>query len=132
MKCLVDTSVWSQAFRRRSRRETEEVRKLEILLKGGERIFVAGVIVQEILQGIRQPEQFRQVQEALSFFPILATAREDHVFAAELFNLCRAKGVQASTIDFLIASLAIRNDCALLTSDRDFQHIAKHTELSLL
>lgn len=132
MKYLIDTSVWSQALRREHHRETEEVNKLEILLKEGERVFVAGVILQEILQGVRKSEQFRQIQESLSFFPILETTREDHVFAAELYNLCRTKGVQASTIDFLIASLAIRNKCLLLTSDKDFQHIAKHTELKLI
>lgn len=132
MKYLVDTSVWSQALRREHHRETEAVKKLEILLKEGERVFVAGVILQEILQGIRKLDQFRQIQESLSFFPILETTREDHVYAAELHNLCRAKGVQASTIDFLIASLAIRNECLLLTSDHDFQYIAKYSDLKLV
>lgn len=132
MKYIVDTSVWSLALRREHHRDTEEVRKLKILLKEGERVFVTGIILQEILQGIRRDEQFRQIQESLSFFPILEATREDHIFAAELYNLCRAKSVQASTIDFLIAALAIRNECLLLTSDRDFQHIAKYTELKLV
>lgn len=132
MKYIVDTSVWSLALRKKGHRETEEVRKLFVLLKEGERIFVPGIVLQEILQGIRNPQQFMQIKEALGCFPSLETSREDHIFAAEVFNICRAKGIQASTIDFLIASIVIRNDCILLSSDKDFVHISKHCELRLL
>lgn len=131
MKCIVDTSVWSQALRREHHRETDETRKLTILLKEGERIFLPGIILQEILQGVRRQEQFKRIRESLSFFPIMETRRDDYVFAAELFNYCRSKGVQAATIDFLITSLAIRNECLLLTSDKDFAHIARHSDLKL-
>lgn len=132
MKYVVDTSVWSQALRKKGHRETEEVRKLSVLLKEGERVFMPSIILQEILQGIQSPQQFEQIKETLSYFPLLESSRNDHVFAAELFNTCRAKGVQASTIDFLIASIVIRNDCVLLSSDKDFVHISKHCELRLL
>lgn len=129
MKYIVDTSVWSLALRRDRHRETDEVRKLTILLREGERILLPGIILQEVLQGVRRSEQFEQIRESLSFFPLLETGRDDHVLAAELFNRCRSKGVQAATIDFLIAALAIRNECLLLTSDKDFAHIARHSDL---
>lgn len=132
MKYVVDTSVWSQALRKKGYRETEEVRKLSLLLREGERIFVPGIVLQEILQGIRNAEQFKQMREALRHFPLLEASYDDYVFAAEIFNTCRMKGVQASTIDFLIASIAIRNDCMLLTADKDFVHISKHCSLKLL
>ena len=132
MKYIVDTSVWSQALRRERHRETDEVRNLTILLREGERILLPGIVLQEVLQGIRRSDQFEQVRESLSYFPMLEISRDDYVFAAELFNACRAKGVQAATIDFLIAALAIRNECILLTSDKDFVHIAKHCELKLM
>jgi hypothetical protein len=132
MKYVVDTSVWSLALRKKGHRETEEVRKLSVLLKEGERIFVPGIILQEVLQGIRNVEQFKQIREALSYFPSLETSRDDYIFAAELFNICRTKGVQASTIDFLIAAIAISNNCILLSLDKDFVHISKYCELRLL
>ncbi|MFH0800211.1 MAG: PIN domain-containing protein [Pseudomonadota bacterium] len=132
MNYIVDTSVWSQALRREHHRETEEVRKLAILLSEGERIFLPGIILQEILQGVQRSEQFKQIREALSCFPVPETGRDDYVFAAELFNHCRSKGVQAATVDFMIASLAIRHKCLLLTSDKDFVHIARHSDLKLL
>jgi len=132
MKYIVDTSVWSMALRRVGHQETQGVRKLTILLKEGERIFLPGVILQEILQGVRHSAQFKKIRESLSYFPFLDATYDDFIFAAELFNSCRAKGIQATTIDFLIASLAIRNDCLLLTSDKDFIYIAKHSKLKLL
>jgi len=41
--------------------------------------------------------------------------------AAELFNLCLAKGVQGSNTDFLICAVAERSNCTLFTTDKDFQ-----------
>jgi len=132
MNYIVDTSVWSLALRRHSQVRSLEVRKLRTLLEEGERIFMVGVILQEILQGIKIKSQFIQIQDAMAFIPILSEKREDYFYAAELYNICRAKGIVAGTIDFLIASIAIRNECSLLTADRDFHHIAKHTKLKLL
>lgn len=131
MKYIVDTSVWSLVLRRDKHRETDEMRKLTILLNEGERILLPGVVLQEILQGIRNHEQFKKIHEALCFFSFLDTTRDDHILAADIFNICRSKGIQTSTIDSLIAALAIRNDCQLLTSDKDFENIAKHCELKL-
>jgi len=42
------------------------------------------------------------------------------------------KGVSASTADYQIAVTAIRNECALLTTDRDFERIARVSDLALL
>ena len=132
MKYIVDTSVWSQALRREPVRPTAETQKLKLLLESGERIFLPGVILQEILQGVRQAQQSKKIFEALKYFPLLEAKREDYVFAAELYNQCRTKGFQGATIDFLIAALAIKNECILLSADRDFTSIAKHTALKLL
>jgi hypothetical protein len=45
--------------------------------------------------------------------------------------LCRSRGVQAATIDALPAQLCIRHELTLLTTDVDFEHIAKHTSLHI-
>ena len=135
MKYIVDTSVWSLALRRKQTGRPKQpmaVKKLNVLLEHGERIFLVGIVIQEILQGIREQDQFSKVAGALSYFPLLEPARDDYVFAAQLFNSCRSKGVCASTVDYLIAALSIKNECRLLTSDKDFELISKHTELQLL
>lgn len=132
MNCIVDTSVWSLALRRNKTVESIEVHKLKTLINKGEKIFLLGIIVQEILQGIRDCGQLKKVRDAISCFPIIEPVFEDYVYAAELFNHCRSKGIQASTIDFLIASICIRNDFFLLSADKDFQNICRHSKLKLL
>lgn len=133
MKYLVDTSVWSLALRRKNlSKANPTIKTLEALLTQGKRVFLTGMIIQETLQGIKNKKNFHQLKEHLNYFPILEPTINDYVYAAELFNLCRSHGVQASTVDFMICSLAIRNQCKLFTTDKDFHHIAKWTKLELL
>jgi predicted nucleic acid-binding protein len=67
----------------------------------------------------------------MSGFPLLLATRETHVVAAELRSRCRAKGVAAGAVDCLIAAHAIESGAELLTTDEDFKHMAKHTDLRL-
>lgn len=132
MRVIVDTSVWSLALRRKKKSEGTAVQKLHTLIAHGERIFLPGLILQELLQGIQQASQVQKLIHTMEGFPLLEPTREDYVAAAELRNLCNQKGVQAGTIDFLIAALCLKYDCRLLTSDNDFVRIAKHCKLQLL
>ena len=100
-------------------------------LESGVRILATGVILQELLQGFLGPKAKQQIIERFAAFPLLNPDREDHIGAAELRNRCRARGVQAGTIDALIAQLCIRHELTLLTTDVDFDHIAKHTSLEV-
>lgn len=67
-----------------------------------------------------------------AFDPVPEPTKSDYVEAARLYRLCRSKGFTIrSTIDCVIASLCLRDDRALLTRDRDFEAIAKHSALRL-
>lgn len=132
MRVLVDTSVWSLALRRRSSAVNPEAVILQTLIEQGEDIFLLGVILQEILQGVRNPKDFSRLKEHLSEFPLIELTREDYIKASELKNYLAKKGKQAGTIDALIASAAISYGCFLLTADQDFTHIALHSKLKLL
>ncbi|MFH0802030.1 MAG: PIN domain-containing protein [bacterium] len=132
MNLIVDTSVWSLALRRDPPANHPKVALLEELIKNGESIYLLGVIVQEILQGIRKTSNFKKVMEHLSAFPVIHLRLDDHVEAAKLWNHCASKGVLAGTIDFLIAAVAIRSHCRLLTTDEDFSRIARHSKLRVL
>ena len=57
--------------------------------------------------------------------------RDDHIRAAETRNRCRRRGVQIGTVDALLAQLCIRHDLTVLTSDDDFEHIARHSTLKV-
>ena len=90
-----------------------------------------GPIRQEILSGIREEGQFKELEVRLSAFPDLPLAPEDHVTAARFFNLCRRKGVQGSNTDFLICAVAVRHRLAIFTTDKDFAQYAKHLPIVL-
>lgn len=92
---------------------------------------VPGIVVQEILSGVRSDAQFAQLGNALQRLPILLAGTSDHVFAAGLFNTCKRHGVSATVIDCLIAAQTIANGARLWTLDQDFARIARHSELAL-
>ena len=131
MRIIVDTSIWSLALRRQSHIQNPEAEILKKIIQNGEDIYLIGIILQEILQGIKKAEDFARLKKYLDVFPLLEIKREPYIKAAELKNHLSKKGIQISTIDALIASAAIVNDCCLYTNDKDFDHIAKHSQLKL-
>jgi predicted nucleic acid-binding protein len=127
---VVDTSVWSLLLRRKNHdRDHPMVQKLKSCLERQDGIFLVGPILQEILDGVRDEEQFNKLSEYFSAFPLLEMDRQDYIDASRLRNHCRSKGVQAGPADFLIATACIRWDYPLLTADGDLALIAKHSQL---
>ena len=131
MTLLVDTSVWSLAFRRDAMSPVPEVLALRQALESGEAIVSTGVILQELLQGFSGPRARKDIIDRFSALPLLVPDRQDHIEAAELRNRCRRSGVQIGTIDALLAQLCIRNALVLLTTDKDFIPVASHFPLRL-
>jgi predicted nucleic acid-binding protein len=131
LSLFVDTSVWSLAFRRDSPASTAEVRALIQAIEAGETILTTGLVLQELLQGVRGPKAREQILDRFAAVPLLVPDRNDHIAAAELRNRCRRRGMQVGTIDVLLAQLCIRHDLTMLTSDNDFSHIADHCALKL-
>jgi predicted nucleic acid-binding protein len=132
MNILVDTSVWSLALRRDSATACREVSRLKMALQGGEGVFTTGLILQELLQGFNGPKARRRIIELFAALPLIIPEKRDHVDAADLRVKLRQKGVQAGTIDVLIAQLCLRHGLSLLSSDVDFVYIAKHVPLFLI
>jgi predicted nucleic acid-binding protein len=127
---IVDTSVWSLALRRDAPRETPPERELAELVREG-RVLFAGPISQEILSGVRGPEQYKALRDKLRAFPDVALEVSDYEEAASCFNRCRSKGVQGSNTDFLLCAVALRMDAGILTTDKDFDHFARILKLRL-
>jgi hypothetical protein len=125
---LVDTSVWSLALRRDRPAPGREIETLRAVIEAGDACLL-GVILQEVLQGFPSPDRTRRLVAHLAPFPLLTLYRGDYVFAAEIRNKCRGKGVQVSTVDAEIAAAAINHRCSLLTTDADFRSIARHFPL---
>lgn len=130
MTVFVDTSVWSLALRRDSP-DHPAVDFLAGTLRRSESICTTGLVLQEILQGFRGAKARDAIIERFSSLPLLVPHRDDHVAAADLRSTCRRQGAQIGTIDALLAQLCLRHDLLLLTTDRDFEHIARHAPLRL-
>ena len=127
---LVDTSVWSLALRRDRPPESREVEAFTAAIERGDAC-LTGTILQEVLQGFPDTSRTRRLVDYLAPFPLLALHRGDFVYAAEIRNKCRVKGITVSTIDAQIAAAAIDHKCALLTTDKDFEAVARHFPLRL-
>ncbi len=131
MTLLVDTRVWSLAFRRDGDSISPSVGALRAALAGGDSIVTTGLILQELLQGFAGPRARKEIVERFAALPLLVPDRRDYVDAAELRNRCRRSGIQVGTIDALLAQLCIRHGLILLTTDGDFAMIAKHSSLQV-
>lgn len=127
---LVDTTVWVDFFAARSSPHVEE---LEALLKGREDVCICGIVLAEVLQGIRSDADYRKTKkyfEALVFLPMTQTV---FLRSAELYRSLRKKGVTIrKPVDCMIASVAIEHNLPVLHNDRDFDFIAKHSKLKVM
>ena len=56
---------------------------------------------------------------------------DDHERAAEMFNQCRAAGVQGSVVDLLVCSIAERLGAPVLAADLDFRRYADILPIAL-
>ncbi len=130
MTLLVDTSVWSLAFRRDAPATEPEVAQLKDAL-GSDVVVTTGLVLQELLQGFTAPRARTQIIRSFGALALIQPDREDHIAAADLRNACRRGGVQVGTVDALIAQLCIRHDLVLLSTDQDFVHAAKHCSLKV-
>lgn len=128
---LVDTSVWIDYFNGHSSLEAD---RLARAIADHEPILLCGIVLTEILLGLRNDAEAERIAEILDAFdgvpePEITDYRE----AATLYRRCRAKGYTIrSTIDCLIAQLCIRHHHSLLTKDHDFRLIASCHPLQLV
>ena len=130
-KVLVDTTIWIDAF---NDVEKETSKVLIELIESDQKVFIAPVILQEILQGFNKEKDFESAKDYLSGFELvgLDDAFNDSVESARLYRTCRKKGSSIrKSNDCLIAWLAIKNELELFHNDKDFSEIAKHTKLKV-
>lgn len=127
---FVDTSVWIDFFREAP---TSKVNCLEQLLNDEIDVFTTGIILQELLNGIKHKGQRSAVKDAMMRYVLIMPSFNTHIQAAEIFDGCRKKGITIrSPIDCLIAALALEYDLPILENDRDFLSISKIFPLRII
>lgn len=121
---LVDTSVWIELIREKRRAALTDDDLLEFT--------TCGPIMQEVLQGLRpgiESEAFRFAFEAV---PLLSDPVPVRLYtaAAGIYQLGRRRGYAVrSSVDCLIAAIAIENSVPVWHRDRDFATISRYTAL---
>jgi predicted nucleic acid-binding protein len=133
MNVLVDTPVWSLALRRGAPdlnvRERALTGASELIREG--RVQMSGAIRQELLSGIREEEKFVTPRNYLGALDAPGIDIADYEEAAHMHNLCRARGIAGSAIDFLICAVAQRREWHIFTTDRDFERYRRVLGLRL-
>lgn len=125
---LVDTSVWIDFF---NGHESVEATYLRTCIVDGQSLRIPGLVLAEILVGLRTDAEVKRVTEALSAFDKAPEIDGvDYVKAAELYRACRGRGhTIRSLVDCLLAQLCLRHDYELLAKDRDFVAIGEVSPL---
>lgn len=127
---LVDTSAWVEFLRATQSDAHRHVRRL---LQSDSPLHTTDVVVMEVLAGGRDEAHISQLRRLLARCEFVATGGlRDFEEAAAVYRRCRRAGetVRALT-DCLVASVAIRSGVDVLQADRDFDVIARHTDLEL-
>ena len=124
---LVDTSVWVDFFRNA---KNEHVFFLEESILNNKDICICGVILAEILQGIRNNTQYRKTKSYMQNLIFLPMDSNTFVKSAEIYRFLRQQGITIrKSIDCMIAAVAVENKIPLLHNDRDFESIKLFSEL---
>ncbi|MGB5835305.1 MAG: PIN domain-containing protein [Thiohalocapsa sp.] len=120
---LVDTSVWINFFKAIP---NPAVERLKTLLRTGVDIGICTTILQEILQGTADPQQFAKYRRYFETQPIYLPPDpvKAAIAAAQMYHSCCRQGITVrSSNDCLIAHVAMDNGLILLHDDEDFRRI---------
>jgi len=118
-KILPDTCAWIDFL---SGRQTPLAEALGEALTRVE-VFNCGIVLFELLQGIKNPKEEAMVQNALQALPHLEMACDLWIRAGRLAANLRSSDHTLPLSDIIIATLALENDCSVMTIDRHFDII---------
>jgi len=122
---LVDTSVWIDFFKDT---DTTQVNTLVEYIENDETIYLCPTIIQEILQGITNDNQYKRIKDYLMCFGVLNDdGLESALGAVKIYRSLRKKGISIrKSNDCLIAQYAFKYSLKILHRDRDFDMIINH------
>jgi predicted nucleic acid-binding protein len=130
MMMLIDTSAWIEYFRKTGSSANVAVKHA---IRDGSAA-TTDMVLLEILAGTTDPARlaaWERLMGRCEFFP--QEVRADAEVAARLYRECRRAGDTPRMLtDCLIAAVAVRNGLTVLHRDRDFEVIARHTDLQVV
>lgn len=127
---LADSSAWIEYLRGTG---SATHLRLRGLLRDDTTVAITDVIAMEVLAGAHSPDETRDLWRLFDQMATLPTRPYfDHEAAAQIYRTCRWHGDTPRNLsDCMIAAVAIHHEIPLLHDDRDFDLIARHTELQV-
>lgn len=130
MMVLVDTTVWIDFF---AGQTLTHIETFESLLEQEEDICICGIILTEVLQGIRKETEFKKTKNLFNSLIFLPMSYSTFLQSAEIYRKLRQRGITIrKSIDCMIASVALENNIPLLHNDKDFLPIERYCKLKVL
>jgi len=125
---IVDTSVWIDFL---NAQESVETRLLDGAIQEDAPVYLTGLILAEILQGIRQARRYALIRDDLLAFPLIEPRTPDtYIAAADLYRRARRRGLTVrSVVDCVIAATAIEAEEPILHRDRDYSALSRISPL---
>jgi hypothetical protein len=115
---LIDTAVWVDFFRGRG-----EIVKLVKNLVISNQAMLCGVVISEVIQGIKNEKEREIVKEAFRGIPYIKVDRACWEEAGDIALKLRKRGKVVPLTDILMATLTIHYGLQILTFDKHFELI---------
>ena len=116
---LVDTSIWVRADRDKTSREALELDRLIDL----DEVATTGMVLAEVLQGIRAESRFRRAAFDFTALHYLEADRATWLRAGELSYSLIRRGMTTPLSDLVIARVALENNVSVYTTDDHFSRV---------
>jgi predicted nucleic acid-binding protein len=123
---LLDTSIWIELF---GKSPKVEIKKDDLLS-----LAICPPVIQEILQGVRDDLTHKKLARSILALPCLEPLVGVAVYqeASDIYRSGRRRGFTLrSSVDCLIAAIAIKNQVPIWHKDRDYDVIARFTNLKI-
>ncbi|GAB2796706.1 PIN domain nuclease [Rhabdobacter roseus] len=126
---IFDSTIWIDYFRGIQNDKTDHL----AFCIDQNSVAMLGVIVQEVLQGVKNDTQYELIKDNLLHLPALPDPTvETYAEAAQLYRSLRKKGLTIrKPNDCLIAYYALHFGVELCHNDSDFELMAAHTQLRI-
>jgi tRNA(fMet)-specific endonuclease VapC len=117
-KIIADTSIWIEYFR--GNPQIADFLDEHLV---NNKIYINGIIIAELIQGIKRKKESEAVRASIDAVPYIEMTYNDWVFAGDLSNELRKKGLTIPLTDIATGAVAINNNMSVVTLDRHFDHI---------
>ncbi len=116
---LIDTCAWIDFFKSQTGSLGNQVAELIEANQAA----ITGVVIAELLQGIKHENEGKRLSLLLKSIHYLSTEDSDWLEAGQLAQQLRNKGLTLPLTDVLIATIAQRHAIPVLTLDKHFQYL---------